>query len=139
MARTLTASDRKSLIRLANTLPKGSPERKAILAGLERMVSTRTAASETIKPRFKVALTGVQSNGERSLRVKGRMKGQNTYIGSEQETAFECTVSFVEIMGLFVVDEIYKPRAYTPAFVSLLNFAFSSGDIPDELGSELEL
>lgn len=34
MARKLTASDRKSLIRLANTLPKGSPERKAILAGL---------------------------------------------------------------------------------------------------------
>lgn len=34
MARTLTASDRRSLIRLASTLPKGSPERKAILAGL---------------------------------------------------------------------------------------------------------
>ena len=36
MARTLTASDRKSLIRLASTLPVGSPERKAILAGLGR-------------------------------------------------------------------------------------------------------
>ena len=34
MARTLTASDRKRLIKLASTLPKGSPERKAILAGL---------------------------------------------------------------------------------------------------------
>ena len=34
MSRTLTASDRKSLIKLASTLPKGSPERKAILAGL---------------------------------------------------------------------------------------------------------
>jgi len=36
MARTLTASDRKALIRLASTLEKGSPERKAILAGLAK-------------------------------------------------------------------------------------------------------
>jgi hypothetical protein len=41
MSRTLTASDRKFLIRLASTLPKGSPERKAILAGLQK-----TAAGE---------------------------------------------------------------------------------------------
>lgn len=33
-ARTLTAQDRASLIRLASTLPAGSAERKAILAGL---------------------------------------------------------------------------------------------------------
>jgi hypothetical protein len=36
MPRTLTASDRRSLIRLASTLPAGSPERKAILAGLKK-------------------------------------------------------------------------------------------------------
>lgn len=30
-----TASDRKSLIRLASSLPAGSPERRAILAGLK--------------------------------------------------------------------------------------------------------
>ena len=34
MSRKLTASDRKNLIRLASTMPKGSPERKAILEGL---------------------------------------------------------------------------------------------------------
>jgi len=34
MPRTLTASDRSSLIRLASCLPVGTPERKAILAGL---------------------------------------------------------------------------------------------------------
>lgn len=34
MARKLTASDRKALIRLASTLPKGSPERRTILARL---------------------------------------------------------------------------------------------------------
>lgn len=36
MARTLTASDRRSLIRLASAMPVGSPERKAILAGLSK-------------------------------------------------------------------------------------------------------
>lgn len=35
MSRTLTASDRSTLIRLASTLPKGSEERRAILAGLK--------------------------------------------------------------------------------------------------------
>jgi len=33
--RTLTASDRSALIKLASSLPAGSPERKAILAGLQ--------------------------------------------------------------------------------------------------------
>ena len=32
MARTLTASDRRSLIRLASSMEKGSEERRAILA-----------------------------------------------------------------------------------------------------------
>ena len=36
MPRTLTASDRKRLIKMASTMPKGSPERKAILAGLAK-------------------------------------------------------------------------------------------------------
>jgi hypothetical protein len=34
MARNLTSSDRASLIRLASSMPVGSPQRKAILAGL---------------------------------------------------------------------------------------------------------
>ena len=36
MSRTLTAADRSALIRLASTLPVGSAERKAILAGLSK-------------------------------------------------------------------------------------------------------
>ena len=36
MSRKLTASDRNSLIRLASAMEKGSPERKAILAGLSK-------------------------------------------------------------------------------------------------------
>jgi hypothetical protein len=36
MSRVLTASDRSALIRLASTMPSGSEERRAILAGLVR-------------------------------------------------------------------------------------------------------
>ena len=36
MSRSLTASDRSSLIKLASDLPPGSAERKAILAGLKK-------------------------------------------------------------------------------------------------------
>jgi len=35
MSRTLTAADRTALIRLAHSLPKGSEERKTLLAGLK--------------------------------------------------------------------------------------------------------
>ena len=40
MSRTLTASDRKVLIRLASTMPVGAPERKAILNGLSKQPKT---------------------------------------------------------------------------------------------------
>jgi hypothetical protein len=36
MPKTLTASDRSSLIKLAHSMEKGSEERKAILAGLKK-------------------------------------------------------------------------------------------------------
>ena len=42
MATSLTASDRKALIRLASTLPKGSKQRQAILAGLPKQASDDT-------------------------------------------------------------------------------------------------
>jgi hypothetical protein len=47
MSRSLTASDRSSLIRLASSLPVGTPERKAILAGL------RSAGSKMVKHKDK--------------------------------------------------------------------------------------
>ena len=41
MSRSLTASDRASLIRLASSLPQGSPERRAILAGFMNLLRGR--------------------------------------------------------------------------------------------------
>ena len=49
MARNITASDRKALIRLAGTMPKGSPERKAILAGLAGVERSRPALAGVLK------------------------------------------------------------------------------------------
>lgn len=45
MSRSLSASDRSSLMRLASTLPVGSPERKAILASLSKTGSPVDAAA----------------------------------------------------------------------------------------------
>lgn len=42
MSRKLTASDRSALIRLASSMEKGSPERKAILAGLKKAANEDT-------------------------------------------------------------------------------------------------
>ena len=57
MARTLTASDRRSLIRLASTMPKGSEGRRAILKGLEKSnlsyTPKRVAMSKLGRPRGK--------------------------------------------------------------------------------------
>ena len=49
MARKTTAADRKSLIRLASTLPKGSAERKAILAGLSKKAGSKSTSSSIFK------------------------------------------------------------------------------------------
>ena len=43
MAKTLTATDRSALIRLASSMEKGSPERKTILSGLKSQGTHRTA------------------------------------------------------------------------------------------------
>jgi hypothetical protein len=52
MSRSLTASDRSALIRLASGMPKGSPERRAILAGLER-VALEFASEKALKKYLK--------------------------------------------------------------------------------------
>lgn len=57
MPRSLTAQDRSSLIRLASALPKGSPERKAILAGLSK-VSAESFEEAVRGKKFKNPETG---------------------------------------------------------------------------------
>ena len=58
-------SDRKALIRLASTLPKGSEERKAILTGLQKMAARvpKVLYHGTSLQRFrKMQQTGMRTN-----------------------------------------------------------------------------
>lgn len=58
--RTLTASDRSALIKLASSLPSGSPDRKAILAGLQ--VNAPITQSEFTKQMGLYGLTLFKKN-----------------------------------------------------------------------------
>jgi hypothetical protein len=62
--RHLTASDRTSLIKLASKLPQGSPERRAILAGLR---------GEGPEGRLKVHIKGDSSGGGNWVLWKGQV------------------------------------------------------------------
>jgi len=64
MSRTLTASDRSALIRLASTLPVGSEERKAILNGLSKVAPRRRAT--TVRTAGKPDLPGLNLNAFRA-------------------------------------------------------------------------
>ena len=78
MARTLTASDRRSLIRLASTLPAGSEERRAILAGLKQAADDPHPFGERDKnPRLAGRLRWFRESGESfwELRDGNRLLG----------------------------------------------------------------
>lgn len=62
--KNLTASDRKSLVKLAASLPKGSPERKAILASLNK----KAAAAEIF--RFPIKIDDVYDLGYKLKSLK---------------------------------------------------------------------
>ena len=69
--RTLTAADRSALIRLASTLPKGSPERRAILAGLAKVA--RSVEYRDIGKSFEVTRNAVlnEKRGRKHKLKKG--------------------------------------------------------------------
>ena len=58
MSRTLTASDRRSLIRLASTMEKVSPERKAVLVGLSKTSALKTAKLSDFEKKHIKAMKG---------------------------------------------------------------------------------
>ena len=86
--RTITASDRSALIRLASSLPAGSPQRKAILAGL---VQTKQASGEFNIPGRHVR--GLESSTSRSSSERG---SQNRSGSNYRMELFEEVEAFVE-------------------------------------------
>jgi len=59
MAKTLTAADRKALIRLASTMPVGSGERKAILAGLSKTSAQQDLSDYKVGDKVRYKYNGV--------------------------------------------------------------------------------
>jgi hypothetical protein len=84
MARSLTASDRTSLIRLASSLPVGSPERKAILAGLNSISGSvkRTDISGDYGNRLVVRFDG--NVVEFVVTTWGRIGGIDSLYGADK-------------------------------------------------------
>ena len=87
MARTLTASDRKALIRLASTLPAGSEARRAILSGLKMAGATPTKQEQRIidaltiqPPRYLTA--SLKSDIDTIAGVFGRVHNRSPAINS---------------------------------------------------------
>jgi hypothetical protein len=76
MSRSLTASDRSSLIRLASSLPAGSAERKAILAGLAGMKASPKTAKVYVSPKVEVtpAMQEAMAAFERLWDYGGRLE-----------------------------------------------------------------
>jgi|SaaInlV_200m_DNA_4_1039719.scaffolds.fasta_scaffold24874_2 hypothetical protein len=71
MSKSLTASDRSALIKLAHSLEKGSDERKAILAGLKKasFAATRPPTSEEMEDLGPKARRALESYLGRNFRI----------------------------------------------------------------------
>ena len=75
MSRTLTAADRRALIRLASTLPAGSEERKAILAGLSHpegsVPLSRSVVADSVRYEWGRTSDGYHSSAFVGVRMIG--------------------------------------------------------------------
>jgi len=66
--RNLTASDRSTLIKLASSLPAGSPERKAILASLGKTANHSSVLADSLKKKWRnVTYDPNQNQGKANL------------------------------------------------------------------------
>ena len=71
MSKTLTASDRAALIRLASAMPVGSDERRAILAGLNRTAAASGSGRVAISVKYKKMTDGNPPKPFFSVTFKG--------------------------------------------------------------------
>ena len=95
MSRTLTAQDRSSLIRLASDLPKGSPERKAILAGLKKasyMTSDLEEAARRGDPKNFAKLLFEEHDEDSSFVLDSMLGELQEVLGGENPQSFRRAV-----------------------------------------------
>lgn len=127
MSRTLTASDRSALIKLASTLPVGSDERKAILAGLGKFAGRDTA----VRFDAKVSVSSAKPVGEGKGRLTGTVKATD---GATHNTVDYDVVIEWRSFGPVVID-VRKGGGMTAFIVNAA--CHSSGPVQDALVSVL--
>ena len=105
MSRSLTASDRSSLIRLASSLPAGSAERKAILAGLHLQAAgpeRNIDKSASFSPNAMEALSAPAD--------AGTMRGAKKWMGLLRMVILEVSAGSSERSAL--IQEAKKQMSY---------------------------
>jgi len=96
MSRNLTASGRRSLIRLASTMPVGSPERKAILKGLSKTKVALGSAAKDVAAKLVRMMPGAELFG-----VTGG--GVGVSLGGYAETGRKDNYSHAGVMNDSIV------------------------------------
>ena len=114
MSRTLTAQDRSSLIRLASSLPLGSPERKAILAGLSRSGSDENAG---------IAYTSFESWWGKN---RSEIEGLNSAWVTKLPQGFRLSLSVGKNRGL----DIDATKESAPGFFGPFHVSWDDGTFP---------
>ena len=101
----LTASDRTELIRLASRMPKGSEERRSILAGLKQVKVSKLAKAVTAEDRYVTKLMQSLSSDLMSVDMLPRTKTGITpetqrKIAKLMEVAFDAISSIGDDLGI---------------------------------------
>ena len=84
--KSLTAADRKSLIRLASSLPKGDKSRRAILAGLSK-VAAKKVVLEGLDPRTHKEILNAIDKVKRTLKDSNFVAYSDIFKGSLKEAS----------------------------------------------------
>ena len=114
MPRTLTAADRRHLIRLASTMENGSPERRAILAGLK--ASSWDEDDDFDANEYAISLLrekrirdgGLNADwGVSAFPVSKARNGQTIWLVDNEDDSWSLVIRFY-------VDEDYKDDAGNP-------------------------
>ena len=125
MSRKLTASDRKNLIRLASEMPKGSDERKAILAGLASLKKT----------------SGFGREEEQGLRLLLReffntSQGSPSDVSSRDKAQLKRLIGELVAEGVSMEDDVIEAIAHGDDY----SFELATGiDVPEAVESISEI
>ena len=120
MAKTLTATDRKALIRLASTMAVGSPERRAILAGLKKVkAASKSWSNSDYDSGHSLGgeITVSWTPGSRDLWIKGRrwvreMSGQY----ASDNVVYDGRVGTLDDPNLKYIQRVAGDAGFSPAY-----------------------